>query len=420
VTGSLEPPELTISLLQDILLAYGEEEMSQDQGLLREMLEAAGTEGEQLDANAFARALTKDVLLYDIKKEVALNTNYHDVMKAEDPQDKASKTDPDLFLADESQDDEEYLTEDDKQPEGQSEAPAKIRKFYSSPGIDYTACRYNSKFIVVLLWTGFIMCYIAYFGPIVREGSAGVFQNLCDGSSFVFGCRVGVAIISWLFILGILGGLGAAYVALGSIGNDIESTKKWPRMFATMSVALWTYLFFAIFYKPEDYVNGFTYIYDEDGNIIGSEAIIEQGSTSYQSVVYYLALIIGSIVVLIEIYLICGESIRRRCFNNESLVKLFTASGIKAETGNKQAAAFKIKLIVDNARQIHSYSEKYIDHGETSFSAGILNFSVRGEEFEEVGGFLWTWKRLFNKDLFEKDGIWISARFVRENVVCTF
>jgi hypothetical protein len=415
VTGSLEPPELTISLLQDILLAYGEEEMSQDQGLLREMLEAAVTEGEQLDANAFARALTKDVLLYDVKKEVALNTNYHDVMKAEDLQDKASKTDTDLSFADESQDDEEYLIEDDKQPEGQSEAPAKIRKFYSSPGIDYTACRYNSKFIVVLLWTGFIICYIAYFGPIVREGSAGVFQNLCDGSSFVFGCRIGVAIISWLFILGFLGGLGAAYVAFGSIGNDIESTKKWPRIFATMSVALWTYLFFFIFYKPEDYVNGVTYIYDEDGNIIGSEAIIEQGSTSYQSVVYYLALIIGSIVVLIEIYLMCGESIRKHCFNKESLVKLFTASGIKAETGNKQAAAFKMKLIVDNARQIHSYSEKDIDHGETSFSAGILNFSVRGEEFEEVGGFLWTWKRLFNKDLFEKDGIWISARLLAGN-----
>jgi hypothetical protein len=188
-----------------------------------------------------------------------------------------------------------------------------------------------------------------------------------------------------------------------------------------MSVALWTYLFFFIFYKPEDYVNGVTYIYDADGNIIGSEAIIEQGSTSYQSVVYYLALIIGSIVVLIEIYLMCGESIRKHCFNKESLVKLFTASGIKAETGNKEAAAFKMKLIVDNARQIHSYSEKDIDHGETSFSAGILNFSVRGEEFEEVGGFLWTWKRLFNKDLFEKDGIWISARFVREMLcVCTF
>ena len=99
VTGSLEPPELTISVLQDILLAYGEEEMSQDQGLLREMLDAAGTEGERLDANAFARALTKDVLLYDVKNEVALNTNYRDVMKAEDPQDKASKTDTDLSLA---------------------------------------------------------------------------------------------------------------------------------------------------------------------------------------------------------------------------------------------------------------------------------------------------------------------------------
>jgi hypothetical protein len=46
VTGSLEPPELTVSLIRDILLAYGEEEMSEDQGLLREMLEIAGA-GEE-------------------------------------------------------------------------------------------------------------------------------------------------------------------------------------------------------------------------------------------------------------------------------------------------------------------------------------------------------------------------------------
>jgi hypothetical protein len=82
VTGSLEPPELTVSLIRDILLAYGEEEMSEDQGLLREkMLEIAGAEGEKLEASAFARALTRGVFLYDAKNEVALNTNYRDVMK---------------------------------------------------------------------------------------------------------------------------------------------------------------------------------------------------------------------------------------------------------------------------------------------------------------------------------------------------
>lgn len=81
VTGSLEPPELTVSLIRDILLAYGEEEMSEDQGLLREMLEIAGAEGEKLEASAFPRALTRGVFLYDAKNEVALNTNYRDVMK---------------------------------------------------------------------------------------------------------------------------------------------------------------------------------------------------------------------------------------------------------------------------------------------------------------------------------------------------
>ncbi len=93
-------------------------------------------------------------------------------------------------------------------------------------------------------------------------------------------------------------------------------------------------------------------------------------------------------------------------------MSLFTASGIKAETSNKQAAAFKMRSVVDNARRIHSHADKDIDNGETPFGAGILNFSVHDQEFEEAGSFLWTWKRMFNKDLFVKHGIWISARYV--------
>ena len=218
--------------------------------------------------------------------------------------------------------------------------------------------------------------------------------------------------------LGLLGGFGLVYVGLGSIGNGIEDTKKWTQMLAFVIIATITYLLFFVFYSREEEQIGTVEYYDEDGNLI-TEELVSQESQSYESVVYYLTMIIGNLLMLIEIYFIFGKSIRRRCFNKESLVKLFTAFGIKAETRNKKAAAFKMKLIVDNARKIHAYSENDIHHGETSFGAGILNFSVRGEEYEEAGGFLWTWKRLFNKDLFKKDGIWISARYVHENVVCT-
>lgn len=43
----------------------------------------------------------------------------------------------------------------------------------------------------------------------------------------IFGGRIAVAIVEWLFILAVLGEFGVAYVALGSVGNGIEETKNW-------------------------------------------------------------------------------------------------------------------------------------------------------------------------------------------------
>lgn len=47
----------------------------------------------------------------------------------------------------------------------------------------------------------------------------------------IFGGRIAVAIVEWLFILAVLGEFGVAYVALGSVGNGIEETKNWALFF---------------------------------------------------------------------------------------------------------------------------------------------------------------------------------------------
>jgi len=96
VTGLSEFPKLTVSLLQDILLVYGEEEMSNDMGLLRDMISAAGNEGDDFDVEAFSRAFTNDVMLYDVESEVTLTSNYHDVMTPTDPKEKTDMSLNDL------------------------------------------------------------------------------------------------------------------------------------------------------------------------------------------------------------------------------------------------------------------------------------------------------------------------------------
>lgn len=65
---------------------------------------------------------------------------------------------------------------------------------------------------------------------------------------------------------------------------------------------------------------------------------------------------------------------------------------------------------------LHLFGANDINRGETSFGAGLLNFSVKGEIFEEAGGFLWTYKRMFNRDFFNKEGVWISARLLSGNL----
>lgn len=96
-----------------------------------------------------------------------------------------------------------------------------------------------------------------------------------------------------------------------------------------MAIAVWTYLLFFVFYRREDDTFGTLGTYDEDGNHV-SQYLIREESESYQAVFCYLAIITRSLLLLIEIYLTFGESIRRHCFNKQSLISLFTASGIKA------------------------------------------------------------------------------------------
>jgi len=415
VTGSSNPPKLTVSLLRELLLAYGEEEMSNDMGLLRDMMNVAGNEGDDFDVVAFSRALTSDIMLYNVENEVSLTTNYRDVMESTDPSEKTEELS--VYKSTES-DDEVYLLEKGRNSMNdtdKSDAPAKIRKFPSSPAIDFTACRYSSKYIVVFLWTGFVISYIAYFRRLIQLAIGSQLGNSCPNGKF--GCRLAYAIVEWLFILATLCAFGLAYVAFSSIGNGIEETRKWTRCIAMFFIGFVTWFFFLVLYSRSDQVVGTTFELDENGNPINGQDIVYEKSQPYEAVVYFISLICGNVVIVLELYMIFGDTIRKRCMGrvSKSLMRFVTSSGIKAEAGNKRAGAEKINSLVDNARQIHSFSVKEIHHGQTFFGAGLLNFSICGEEFEDAGGFLWTWKGLYNKDLFCKEGIWISARLLAGN-----
>ena len=126
-TGDHDGHLLTSDLVKKIFRCYGEHEMANNDELVEEMIQAAGGSGIPLDASAFARALTNDVKLYDLKWETTKSTVLQDVFGDEDHNEaKKSETDAD--------------------PEGKHSVPIEdIKRVYTAPSIDITAGTYRSE-----------------------------------------------------------------------------------------------------------------------------------------------------------------------------------------------------------------------------------------------------------------------------------
>eukprot|EP00568_Trieres_chinensis_P014101 CAMPEP_0183326472 /NCGR_PEP_ID=MMETSP0160_2-20130417/82261_1 /TAXON_ID=2839 ORGANISM="Odontella Sinensis, Strain Grunow 1884" /NCGR_SAMPLE_ID=MMETSP0160_2 /ASSEMBLY_ACC=CAM_ASM_000250 /LENGTH=611 /DNA_ID=CAMNT_0025494465 /DNA_START=70 /DNA_END=1905 /DNA_ORIENTATION=- len=78
------------------------------------------------------------------------------------------------------------------------------------------------------------------------------------------------------------------------------------------------------------------------------------------------------------------------------------------------AAAHKIDAMTKNALDIvrvNDPNNAIVSH----YGQALLAFSKCGKKCEHIGGFRWMWKRIFNKELFMKEGIWIPARVLAGN-----
>ena len=109
-TGSTTPQPLTKDLLRKIFARYDEVDLIKDDDLIDEMIQVAtgGDPDGMLDPNAFARALTSDVGLYDVNAESRVSTHYQDVFGAlgENKEENKSITDTD--------DDDDFIDNDEE------------------------------------------------------------------------------------------------------------------------------------------------------------------------------------------------------------------------------------------------------------------------------------------------------------------
>lgn len=157
---------------------------------------------------------------------------------------------------------------------------------------------------------------------------------------------------------------------------------------------------------------------------VSSPVVSTEKNTNFYAV-YWSTFVLGCILLLLQVL-----SLFRIFFGMDILkrfkpLEVFLTPGIeKMERRTKVAATAKVSKMVENALALHDTST--IDSPLSSSAAtkttsgrqmtplgkALLNFQIKSEETETVGGVVWAWKAVWNRSIFEEEGIWIHSRIV--------
>eukprot|EP00588_Corethron_pennatum_P026009 CAMPEP_0194317770 /NCGR_PEP_ID=MMETSP0171-20130528/14493_1 /TAXON_ID=218684 /ORGANISM="Corethron pennatum, Strain L29A3" /LENGTH=802 /DNA_ID=CAMNT_0039074483 /DNA_START=35 /DNA_END=2440 /DNA_ORIENTATION=+ len=447
-TGSDEPRSLSKELLVEILIAYGEEEIAMDGDVLDKMLAIAGGADAPFNVENFTKALTDDVDLYDPRKEIEESTFYYDVFGTDENDivgataavavatntqdtdlerdmagaDVESEAGKDAARAD--VDLNQLLATDldnDIADNGDWAAPVKMKKVFTNPSFDYSAGTYKSKYAVAFLWA-FLMVFLLWIYTDRNDFFSFIKIQYCrtkdDGVvDSKPGCEIGNSVIKSMLYFILWGLLGMGLIAVGSFGNDTtghvsfkfrghkktKKTKVMARIGLIMTTILITLFISIQIYRRTDREK-------KDKDI------------SLESLTFFLCVLgVLTLLTYMKNYLVLVASLDR--FNAyEWLHTTMTPDSVRSEANVKQAAAFKIDHMADNAIELVRAGPGDRSLIKSWFGAAILKFEMEGDSekrFEDCGGILWTWSRIFSGELLTKEGIWIHARLVSTNL-CHF
>ena len=145
----------------------------------------------------------------------------------------------------------------------------------------------------------------------------------------------------------------------------------------------------------------------------------EKESEIVKQMLYHLSVICG-LVLLVDLVI----NIFERVLPTNSLllkfVRKYSYPNIHLESSVKQAASHKMNRLVRNACEVHKVAEQ--DGGiaqglsETKYGIAMLAYSKLCDKKEEVEGFKQVWSRIWNGDLFNQDGIWLSTHLLSGNL----
>mmetsp|Transcript_6580 Transcript_6580/g.14884 ORF Transcript_6580/g.14884 Transcript_6580/m.14884 type:complete len:982 (+) Transcript_6580:198-3143(+) len=405
VTGDDKPKPMTKELLKKIFVFYGEHDVAEDDRLLEEMISVAShmqimPDGERtepiLDVFTFAHCLTMDVRAYNPKTEGRLSTNFNDVYESKNDQHGASMPEEEVHH---------------------------VKKVFTFSSIDYAVDTFRSKLFVTLLWVVWALFFWMYMNGSSSSGQGDLNCDEKDTEGKIFGCNIAQGIISWLLIMAKLVIIGSGFVILCSAGQSINHTNPLSLVLSVTSMGFICMMTFVPAFqtfqimKEEDYV-------DEYGYPVEGGALIDtsrEGRAEYQLFIIYLIVACGVVLMLLAIQNLLDQLVPVVYKDKYKLLKKCLASGtVTMERNMKQAAAFKINRMVRSAVDIHKAAE--FEHGagsssrESSCGRALLTFTKALDDQEEVGGYFWAWRRLFNGKMFTEDGIWLNNRMLQGNI----
>ena len=134
-------------------------------------------------------------------------------------------------------------------------------------------------------------------------------------------------------------------------------------------------------------------------------------------VLYHLSVICGFVLLIDPVM-----SIIQRLLPEKSSLLVFMKKHMdntRLEAEVKRAASFKLNRLVRNACDVHKVAERdggIVQGIGTRFGTAMLAFAKVSDKKEELGGFKQTWKRIWSRELFNDEGIWLTTHVLSGNL----
>jgi len=410
--------------VKQILLALGEDKIAKNDDLIHEMTrQAVGRDDDDddggskiLNASAFARALTSDVQTYQ-NEDISLSDigrpekqNIISRLLHRPTQVSAIDNESEAIEEEEEEEEEDVSDVEDGEAKGGKEDTTSVNKdslreknayqtkrVFAAPSIDYTNDGQALCSVSVGLWL-FLLSHIlasGFFG--MQDFPSLVPSEVCPSNDRTVGCDVAEVVLSWIdSVLTILLVGGICIMCIGSLGNRVGASR------ITVSISLLPVLYF--FIKP------FTPIGTEPGDFSGEY---------HRQFALGLSMAIAVVIVLERMrqILFLSDMSKRVLGHCSSRFTQLCCFGIRKTVirhSAESASSYKVNRMLNNAVGIT------ISAKSSQRQSALAAFYESNDELEKVGGHIWVWNRIKNRELYLNEGIRFSARLLAANIMQYF